>query len=162
MLLLVDEIVGPIIAGVALAAIVGLGTFIVKVLSSLKRVNEDVARHVLPHFVPPSPEEIRAGAPDYTMPHQVARLAEEATQVRHDLVTHMADEAARLAVMDAEHQADVADRNARQASLEGRLDAGDARMGRMEHQIDHIETKLDQALTGLAAGNPEIRPQPSE
>lgn len=153
MLAIVDEAIGSVLAGIAVTSLVGLGAFVWRALRTLRRVDE----HVLPHFIPPTPDEIRAGAPDHTLPHRVEQLADGASVVRDDLARHMADEAARLAQLDAEHQADVADRAERQASLDVRLDAGDDRMGRIEGRLDTIEDKLDQAISGLAAGNPEIR-----
>jgi hypothetical protein len=58
------------------------------------RAISGIENHVLPHFMPLSPDEIRAKKVDTSIPARIGRLEDAVVTQRDELSTHLTDESA--------------------------------------------------------------------
>jgi hypothetical protein len=123
-----DAVWSQLIATVAAALIATLCAVAWRTMRAVQRMND----HVLPHFVPPTPEEIRSGQPDNTMPARMGRM-----EVR--LSTHLVEE------------------RADGIELAATLAKGTERMQALEDGQAAIKDQLTDTVRKLGAGNPEWR-----
>ena len=78
-------VVGSLIA----AAIIGAITYLIRSAKvrreaevKAQQVLESVSLYVLPHYIPPTSDEIRTGAEDHTIPHRLEKVEEEQADAR--------------------------------------------------------------------------------
>lgn len=116
------------IGGAATAALGMVGASAIIGFAAALAVFRDLRAYVLPHFKPPRP-----GDEDTSLPARTAR--QEANLARH--------------LDDEEGKVDA---------INNRLDAGDARMARIEATLGELHDEVRNAIAALSAGNPEIRP----
>jgi hypothetical protein len=100
-----------VLGGLVTAAMAGLFGALLKVSSRNRATNRQIRQtaielqeYVLPHFRPRSEEEIRAGAPDHTIParqtemlHTIAVVQRTQDETAQRLAKHLVDEAAAAA-----------------------------------------------------------------
>lgn len=145
-----DAVGSQLLATLGAATILAIAALVWKILRAVQRMND----HVLPHFVPPSPEEIRAGQPDNTIPARMARF-EAQVEVLDGKATVAADSALKVS---ADLSAHLVEETANGVVTASALQAGAARMQGLEDGQAAIKDQLTETLLALAAGNPEIRP----
>ena len=130
-----DAVGSQLLATVGAAAICALCALVWRILRAVQRMND----HVLPHFVPPSADEIREGKRDNTIPARLGRLEDQQATTAAELSTHLVDEAASG------------------VELAATLAKGTARMESLEEGQAEIKEQLTQTVRKLGAGNPEWR-----
>lgn len=91
---------------------------------------------------------------------KVDRMEVRQEELGVQLVTHMADE---IVIREK----DLAERAARQASIDGRLDRieerlddGGGRFDSLDDQVVGLRIEVGRAMAALSAGNPEVRAEP--
>ena len=103
------SVIVTVLGACSVAAIIAACTAVIRRTISADRINREIGKYVVPHFQPPTPEEIRQGAPDRTIPARIkslesanagieaamGRSAEAVGKVAQDLHEHLiAEEAA--------------------------------------------------------------------